>query len=268
MKTIFITICRGSIARNILQTDIVKILKQAGIQIVLLTPAHQDEYFLKIFERDGVIIEPLVKPELNFLERIFNLIHQGLLYNDTIDFRWRYGLYSPKETTFFRYLLKKIIFKPLSYFRSLREVARWLDIKFFPAKLHSELFKKYSPSLIFATNISGHGDAGVVKEAKSYKIPTIAMAKSWDNLCKNSFRVKADKLMVWSEFMKEQAMEYQNYKSRDIYITGIPQFDFYREEKIIMPRKDFLLFRINQIVTICYYLLIMVSILNLYLLKK
>ena len=239
MKTIFITICRGSIARNILQTDVFKILKKAGLRIVLLTPAYQDKRFLEEFKDNNVIVEPLIEPRLSSIEKKFSIVHKGLIYSRTIDFRWRYGLYSPKETTFFHYISKKIVFKPLSHLSFLREVARWLDAKFFPGKLHSRLFKKYHPSLVFATSISGEGDAAVLKEAKNYKIPTVAMAKSWDNFCKNSFRVKADKLVVWSDFMKEQAIKYQNYKPRDIYIAGIPQFDYYRNLGEIESREKF-----------------------------
>lgn len=239
MKTIFITINRGLIARDILQTDVFKVLKKAGLRIVLLTPAYQDKRFLEEFKDDNVFIEPLIEPKLGFFEKIFPLIHRGLIYNNTIDIRWRYGIFSPEETTFFSYILKKIIFKPLSFFPFLREVARWFDFKLFPGKFHSELFKKYRPSLVFATSIAFGGDAAILKEAKSYKIPTVGMAKSWDNFCKNSFRVKVDKLIVWSEFMKEQAIKYQNYKPQNIYIAGVPQFDYYRNYEKIQSRQEF-----------------------------
>lgn len=239
MKTIFITISRGLIARNILQTDVFKLLKKAGLRIVLLTPAYWDKRFLEEFKDNNVLIESLIEPKLGFFERIFPLIHQGLIYSDTIEIRWRYGIFSPEETTFLNYIFKKIIFKPLSFFPFLREVARWLDFKLFPGKFHSELFKRYQPSLVFATSIAFEGDADVLKEAKKEKIPTIGMAKSWDNFCKNSFRIKVDKLIVWNEFMKEEAIKYQNYKPQDIYIAGIPQFDYYRNQEIIQRREEF-----------------------------
>lgn len=239
MKTIFITISRGLIARNILQTDVFKVLKKAGLRIVLLAPAYQDKRFLDEFKDNNVFIEPLIEPKLGFFEKIFPLIHQGLIYNNTIDIRWRYGIFSHEETTFFKYILKKTIFKPLRIFPFLREAARWADFKLFPGKFHSELFKKYRPSLVFVTSIAFEGDAAVLKEAKSHKIPTVGMAKSWDNFCKNSFRVKADKLIVWSEFMKEQAIKYQSYKPQNIYIAGVPQFDYYSNYEATQNRREF-----------------------------
>jgi hypothetical protein len=241
MKTIFITISRGLIARNILQTDVLKELKKSDLRIVLLTPAYQDEDFVKKFSDKDIFIERLVEPKLNFFERIFSLIHQGLIYNSTIDIHWRYGVFFPEETTFLKYIVKKAIFKPLSFFPFLREVARWWDLRLFPKKLHADLFEKYNPSLVFITSIAFDGDTAVAKEAKKRGIPIIGMAKSWDNFCKNIFRVKADKLIVWSEFMKEQAIKYQNYKSEDIYVSGIPQFDHYVNKKIIQSRPEFFL---------------------------
>ncbi|MFH1820685.1 MAG: CDP-glycerol glycerophosphotransferase family protein [Candidatus Nealsonbacteria bacterium] len=239
MKTIFITISRGLIARNILQTDVFSILKKAGLRIVLLTPAYQDKRFLEEFKDNNVFIERLIEPKLSFFEKIFSLIHRGLIYNSTIDIHWRYGVFSPKETTYFNYIVKKIIFKPLSLFPFLREVARWFDLKLFSSKLHSDLFEKYNPSLVFATSVAFDGDSAVLKEARSRHIPTVGMAKSWDNFCKNTFRVKVDKLIVWSEFMKEQAIEYQNYSPQNIYISGIPQLDHYTNREKIQNRQDF-----------------------------
>ncbi len=54
MKTIFITISRGGTARNILKSDVYKILKALGNRIVILTPAYQDERFLKEFGAPNV----------------------------------------------------------------------------------------------------------------------------------------------------------------------------------------------------------------------
>jgi hypothetical protein len=53
------------------------------------------------------------------------------------------------------------------------------------------------------------------------------MAKSWDNCSKIGFREIADRFVVWSEYMREEAIKFQCYTSEQIEIVGIPQFDSY-----------------------------------------
>ena len=65
------------------------------------------------------------------------------------------------------------------------------------------------------------------------------MPKSWDNLSKMLFNVKADYLIVWSKFMAEQALRFQGFKKNEIIITGAPQFDFYARKDGLMSRDQF-----------------------------
>lgn len=58
------------------------------------------------------------------------------------------------------------------------------------------------------------------------------MPKSWDESSKFGYREKADRLIVWSQYMKEEALKFQGYKNSQILMTGIPQFDYYKNLKL------------------------------------
>ena len=62
MKTIFITISRGSIAKNILHNDFYQIIKDAGLRIVILSPAFKYPDFIKEFDGENIFFEPQFFP--------------------------------------------------------------------------------------------------------------------------------------------------------------------------------------------------------------
>lgn len=230
---------RGGTARNILQTDCYKLLKESGNRLVILTPAFEDERFLNEFSAPNVFFENLIEPKWTLWDNFLIGWHKGLVYNDSTKKRDLYGIYNPKEGNFFKYLIKKILFFPLSKISWLKEFFRWLDGLARKNKHYGAIFDKYNPDLVFATSIMEDTDSFIIKEAKARGIKTIGMPKTWDNTSKMVFRAKTDKLIVWGEFSKEEATRFQNYKPEDIAMCGIPQFDFYKNSNYLMPREDF-----------------------------
>ncbi|MDO8529317.1 MAG: CDP-glycerol glycerophosphotransferase family protein, partial [bacterium] len=104
----------------------------------------------------------------------------------------------------------------------------------------TELLKREKPDAIILTNVASDADAALIKSAKRGNIKTIGIPKSWDNMNKYGFRAKPDILVVWSEFMKREAMGFQNYLADGIKIVGIPQFDRYLDKSRIWSREKFL----------------------------
>lgn len=239
MKTIFITMSRGGTARNILQTDVYRVLKESGARLVILTPAASDERFINEFKGENIFFENLIEPQWTWIDKFLIGWHKGLIYNNSTKMRDRYGIYDAKEGGRLKYFFKKLFFYPLSKLQFLKEFFRWLDALLIKDKYYHQVFDKYSPDLVFATSIMEDVDVFVLKHAKRRGIKTIGMAKTWDNISKMSFRVKTDKLIVWSEYSKDEAIKFQNYKDSEIIICGIPQFDFYKKSDYAMARKEF-----------------------------
>ncbi len=164
-------------------------------------------------------------------------LHKTLIYNRNIELWDKYGYM--ENPSIWRYRIKKAIFLPLSRIKFLRWVARWADRILIKDRYYKGLFDEYKPDLVFSTSVMEDADVFVLKQAQARKIFTIGMAKSWDNTSKMSFRVKTDKLIVWSQYVKSESLEFQRYKEKDIIVCGIPQFDFYAGDEIKMPREEF-----------------------------
>ena len=82
-KTIFITISRGSIAKNILHNDFYKILQDNNLRIIILSPAFKDADFIKEFGGENIFFEPLHEHKWTKFDYFFIGIHKALVYNES-----------------------------------------------------------------------------------------------------------------------------------------------------------------------------------------
>lgn len=240
MKSIFITISRGIIVRNILQTGVVEYLVHAGHRVVLFTTASEIPAFRDAFVRPPEVTAlPFPRKRWPRVDEIFSSLHRGLIYNRRTDLIAKVGQLHPSETNALKYWSYRAVFQPLSKIRPLRDLVRWLDIRLLPVTEYDDLFREEKPALLFSTNIMEYEDAQLAKAARRNGVPVIGMPKSWDNLSKTGFRVKPDRLIVWSPFMREEAKRFQNIPSERFDIVGVPQFDIYAHPERLASRADF-----------------------------
>lgn len=244
--TIFMTISVGMIARNLLHNEFFRLLKDA-YNVVIFTPLNSDPDFIQEFGGTGVTLEFLNKAHLTKGERLLNALHKSLIYNPSVMIKAYYGTTTKhwrqrnvkKVITNF---LERIIFGLLlSRLRILRDFVKWLDARLYRNyREYEKYFATYNPVLCFITNIGADNEIYFLRCARKHGVKTLAMTKSWDNFSKIGFRDKADHLIVWSDFMKDEAIAFQNYKREDISVVGIPQFDIYATIGKTTKREDFI----------------------------
>ncbi len=240
MATIFITVSRGSIAWNIFGSGKLHTrLRNAGHRLVLLVPTLADPFFTETFGGDGIRMAQLVDPRQTFLDQVLVGLHKALVYNTTTDLRDRYGFLSASETNAVRRVLKRLIFRPLRNIGWLKEAVRWADALFRPAREYDALFAEEQPALVFVTNPTETADAHVMKAARRHGVRVVAMPKSWDNLPKLSMRAKPDHLLVWGSAIVRHAQAFQNMRSADITVVGVPQFDVVADAAMEETRETF-----------------------------
>ncbi len=241
-KKICITILRGWLARNFLHNDFYRILRER-YDIVILTPAWKDERFVKEFGHPHVRFVAYDEIEWSFADRIMTNLHRLLIWNRSVELHLRYGVgLLDKGQSAPIFYLTKLVFHPLSKLRFLRTLVRRFDEHFFqrrPVADLTALLERERPDLVIATHPTGDIDAALIKAAKHLGIRAWAMPKSWDNLSKSSFRAKADKLIVWSRYMKEKAVVYQGYRPEEIAVIGVLHYDIFNDTGRIVPYKEF-----------------------------
>lgn len=102
------------------------------------------------------------------------------------------------------------------------------------------LLEEMQPDKIFCSHQRGLQCATVFAAAKDLGIPTTTVIYSWDNLPKARMALRADKYLVWSDYMKqEMKLYYPEIPQSDVLITGTPQFECYENPQNIIPKEIF-----------------------------
>ncbi len=230
-KTIFLTIGRAMTARNLLLNDFGRLLSEK-YQVVIFTPAFKDREFNEKFSK--FIIEPLYQRKRNSfareLEKFFVGIHKALIYNSTVELRTKYGLNCRSDVKFkkIRHTMQKYVLGKFFQYDFIRDFFKKLDSIFFRCDLYNDVIDKYNPSLVFITNIGDDDEVDFLRNCKAKGIKSVGSPKSWDETSKLGFREKTDRFVVWSDYMKEEALKFQSYREKEIAIAGVPQFDYYK----------------------------------------
>ena len=253
MKPIIMAIPYGTDARNLLRTDVLKTLKSNGLRVIILSPAFNEEYFVKEFTDENTTIERLYTQRQSILAVIFRIIRLQWLANykfsDSTKIKYNHGRHIRREGKIKNKSLKQkiasahlpaIILSPLSTNKKFREFLRRVDLLLFPDRFYKEIFDKYNPALVFVAFPFLPPIFPVLKRAMQNKVPSIAFISSWDNLSsRGELPVKSDKLIVWNEINKREAVELHGYSPNDVFISGAPQFDAYFRGGELSSKKEF-----------------------------
>lgn len=238
MKTIFITISRGSLIRNFFQSGIITDILSKEVRVVVLSPNYNDEGIFGQYKHDNLFFEPLHKSKRGIVDTILTEFGKGAVYSKTIVARYKYKFAADNPPSQIFYYPRMGLFFIVKNIPGIKSALQKLQLYFYPQKEHDYLLDKYKPDLVFVTDFMNHRDASIIKSAKRQNIKVIGLPKSWDNLSKFLMRAELDRLLVWNNFAKDEAMTYQNISEDKICVTGVPQHDYFIQENIL-AREDF-----------------------------
>lgn len=241
-KTVFITITRGFIVRNILRSGTLDYLKKAGFRIVVFFASNHGEsvpsHLKEEFDDEKIIFEVAPVSSLRGHSR-FAKLTSYLMSGDSMWTHSQVGNKRNRSRAFFWKYLEFALFWFASKFGFLKALARLVERKIFDTNLYEEYFNTYRPDVVFATSIQTKLDIDMLKEAKKRNIPTIAMPKGWDNATRQFYRFVPDILLFQNERMKKEGARAQKIDKSKIEVTGFPQFDWYRRPEILVSREEF-----------------------------
>jgi hypothetical protein len=110
----------------------------------------------------------------------------------------------------------------------LRELARLVEAAIPSDPGRERFLAEQDPDLVLVSPLIGlgSGQADWVKSARALGIPVGFPVFSWDNLTtKGIVHVKPDRVFVWNEVQKREAVEYHDISPDAIEVTGAPRFD-------------------------------------------
>ena len=227
MKTIFITSFHPHISRNILSTDVLRLLKEnLDLRIVLVVPDYKTGYFKDRFGADNVLVEGArtYMSSRRFSGFFFKRLARHFLNSGTIRNHRKYSLYWDRNFIHF-ILLEFVGFvgKP----KTIRAIARWLDLRLSPRGFFDGLITKYKPDAVFSTEVKNEDDVALMQDARRRGIPVINMWRSWDNPTQQLLRIWPDLLLAGSSELKLETVNLQGFPEEKIRIVGIPHYDKY-----------------------------------------
>jgi hypothetical protein len=223
--------------RNFINTGLASELEdQLSYKVSIISP-YRDKYFqdenLNRFDNFVVAYDKLDKgipllSEVTFIDSIFKSIHLtgfAIEYPDAslqnIELSKRFGI---------SWLIAKIITVLAPRKSVFRKWLRIVYSKYRPVKKSVQnAFDEIEPSVVIVAS-PGHYwlDHFVIDEAKRRHIPVFCIILSWDNLySRGPLCRRPDYLLVWSEEMKNQAINIHSYPVDKISIVGALQFKFY-----------------------------------------
>lgn len=240
-KTIFV--CFGDSAQEItlLGTGLLDSLLQKGYHLVIILSSNQEKQHLEEYFRakDITIIKiSQAQPKAGLIESLL----RGTLFSTYIKKMppvRKKILQSPElKNKGFKLVLRNKLLFLLSF---IPEQARlWMLYNFYSYREADLLFKKYKPSLVvFSSAGIRYADAVVVRSAKKYACKTISVDACWDLMEDATWFPILDKLLVWNEQMKREAIEYHGYPPKQVEPVGILRCDFYRKKELLQPRDAF-----------------------------
>lgn len=226
MKTIFITSFNPFVTRNILLTDVLATLKkQPELRIVVFCPDYKADYFQEILADTDVSIEPVRVQQATRQDILFHFLGRSLINTSSLRMHRRELFHRNKK--FLNFSISQFL-SLLGYIPGIKQCVRWLDYLTINTNRFVHYFENYKPDLVFAPDVFHGDDVHFLAEAKKRGIVTVGMVRSWDNITgKGLFRMKPDMLVVNNETIKKEAMRYEGMRAGDIFVGGVPQFDYY-----------------------------------------
>ncbi len=230
MKTVFISSFHSFISKNILNTDVLRSLRDdRSLRVVIFVPAHKAEFFRATYAGGNVVVEGIdvaritTAPANMFFSRLlFLMIDSHYIWYKRVERRDA----NPTPLAWFKFYVYGALVRVLSGWPLLNRLVRFLYRHLTPKGFFKEAFEKYEPSLVFSTDVFDPFDAQLLKEAQHRGVKTLAMVRSWDNCwSKGLMAVLPDHLMVNNEIIKDEAVTLHDYPADRVTIVGLPQFD-------------------------------------------
>ncbi len=251
VKTVFVSADHGLAVIYFLQSDVLSVLLDAGVQAVILTDDVLVQDIRARFSHPGLTVEGLryqqasqyaaqQHPEaqwwLNFLRRVGSSRRINTQAMDS------YVHQVAVEEGRRRRLLMPLGRLALATLRRSQTARRWLikaQQRFIP-HLYDDLFNQYQPHLVVASTYGWRLDRYLLREAARRQVPTAAAIVGWDNpssygLC----AAPVDRVTCWSDIQKDELVAGDDWPSEQVNIGGMPAYDGYFRQQWLIPREEY-----------------------------
>lgn len=242
--TVFLCIPHGHHAANLLRTDVLPhLLASPELRLVILSPLVQDRRFVDEFEHERVQFETLHPYDPPYVEQaVYSILQERFarrtgIESARIEVERKRLLSGPRQKRSAEVVRRFLASLPLTrpaWLRAVELVA--------PDGLYGSLFDRHRPDVVVtATAGLQFIEMPLIRQALRRRIPVMGVDLSWDHLTlKSQTLQRVDRLVVWNEQMRQEAIVYHRYDPRVVEVSGVPQFDAYFRRDGVIERIRFL----------------------------
>ena len=238
-KSVAIVIEQGFGARIFLQTRILYLLINAGLNPIILTTGPQS--IRKYLDNKG-----LLNIQVHELKTAtYKKLRNSILYN-LFKYIRLFALKTQTSRDFLRIerkdafansnINRKLFFVIITVMVQITKLhpmlIQWiirLENTIFKTRDNYDFFQSHNLIAIVTSSIGTFdNDAFILREAKFHNIPTISYVLSWDNTSVRGYGVnQSDKILSWSKIMQDELINLHHIDKSIITTVGVPHYDAY-----------------------------------------
>lgn len=208
--------------------------------VVLLSPMSRDAAFVKEFSRDRVqfVDQPAHVPA-GLEARLLAIVQASYLSRGQTE-SVRIRLQEARANGIIRALPVKAVIGKLLVEPFTANGSRYaLSDRLVSHPQMEALFDQHRPKLVVAANPGlVFSEVPLLRTARRRGVFSMAIDPSWDNFTNKLIPVRqVDRLVVWNDIMKMQAMDLHGYRGDAVRVAGAPQFD--PHFRLRTPREEF-----------------------------
>ncbi len=244
-RSVFVSVPHGTSAGNMLRSGgLLDRLQEFDptLAILLLSPMAHDAAFVREFERPGVTVADLPAHQPAGLEgRLLAIVQASYLSRGQTE-SVRIRLQEARASGAIRWLgVKDLIGRVLAEPLACNGSRYALSDRLVSHPHMEQLFEAHRPALVVAANPGlVFSEVPLLRTARRRGTPSMALDPSWDNFTNKLIPVRhVDRLVVWNDLMKQQAVSIHGYDPAAIRVTGAPQFDPHFRAEARTPRDEF-----------------------------
>jgi hypothetical protein len=244
-RSVFISVPHGTSAGNMLRAGgLLDRLQEFDrtLQLVLLSPMARDAAFVKEFERPGVrLIDQPPHVPAGLEARLLSLVQAAFLSRGRTE-SVRIRMMEARASGIIRWLpLKAVIGRVVTKLGAGSGSPYALSDRLVSHPEMERLFDEHRPVLVVCANPGlVFSEIPLMRTARRRGVTCMVIDASWDNFTNKLLPVRqADRLVVWNDIMKTQAITLHGYRPDAVRVVGAPQFDVHFKPQARATREEF-----------------------------
>ncbi|MGQ0732039.1 MAG: CDP-glycerol glycerophosphotransferase family protein [Acidobacteriota bacterium] len=241
---LLLSVANGAAAGNIVRTGVVRHVLDGDpdVEVVLMSPLASDAQFAREVSHPRLRLEELPPHRPAGLEaRLMALVQAGYIGSHITE-SVRIRRMEARANGTIRWIGAKRLLAQLCAPSIVNKQTRYALVDRLVSHPSADrLFERHRPTML-VTSSAGliFSEIPLLRTAVRRGVWSAALDSSWDNFTNKLLPVRrVNRLLVWNDVMKQQAIDLHGYEADEIRVVGTPQWDRYFRDGVTLTREAF-----------------------------